>query len=183
MHNPWKKESTRKIYDNPWISLYEDQVINPSGGAGIYGRVLFKNYAIGIIPVDDEGNTYLVGQYRYPLDEYSWEIPMGGGPLTDDKLFSAKRELAEETGLKAKKWEEIMRIHTSNAVTNETGFIYLATGLTKGESTPEDTEELRVWKLPLQEAIDMALNNKITDSISVAGLLKVGMMTSQMGDG
>jgi len=174
--NPWQKLERKEIYDNPWITVYEDDVITPAGTKGIYGTVSFKNLAIGIIPIDEEGNTWLVGQYRYPLDAYSWEIPMGGGPLAIDPLLSAKRELKEETGLSAKVWEKFMCIHTSNSVCSEEGYVYIAKELTEGEMMPEDVEELKVWKLPLNEAIQMAYDGKITDSLSLAGLLKLGML-------
>lgn len=172
----WKTLSTREVYDNPWIAIHEDEVINPGGGKGIYGKVLFKNKAIGIIPIDHEGNTWLVGQYRYTLKEYSWEIPMGGGPLGISPLESAKRELKEETGLTAEKWENIMRIHTSNSVTDEEGFIFLAGELTQGETAFEQSEELSIKKLPLSEAIAMVMEGQITDSLSIAGLLKVARL-------
>ncbi|QIL75687.1 NUDIX domain-containing protein [Hymenobacter sp. HDW8] len=171
-HNPWQVISTALQYQNPWITVREDQVINPGGGRGIYGVVSMKNKAIGIIPVDAEGNTWLVGQYRYTLNEYSWEIPMGGGPVELDVLESAQRELREETGLLAKRWTTISRIHTSNSVTDEEGFIFLAEDLEQGEVEPEETEDLRLWKLPLAEAIQMVMDDRITDAISVAGLLK-----------
>lgn len=170
--NPWKTVSSRPIYDNPWISVREDQVINPKGGNGIYGVVTFKNIAIGIIPIDDEGYTYLVGQYRYTLNEYSWEIPEGGGPIGIDPLDSAKRELKEETGFTADKWTNICTIHTSNSVTSEVGYLYLAQGLKDGESEPEDTEELQVKRVHLRDAVEMVMNNEITDSLSIAGILK-----------
>ncbi len=170
--NPWKTVSSRPIYDNPWISVREDQVINPKGGNGIYGVVTFKNIAIGIIPVDDEGYTYLVGQYRYTLNEYSWEIPEGGGPIGIDPLDSAKRELKEETGFTADQWTNICTIHTSNSVTSEVGYLYLAQGLKDGESEPEDTEELQVKRVHLKDAVEMVMNNEITDSLSIAGILK-----------
>ena len=170
--NPWKKLLTKKVYSNPWIDVIEDRVINPSGGEGIYGKVIFKNFALGIIPIDDDGNTWLVGQYRYLLDEYSWEIPMGGGLKNLDIIESAKRELKEETGLQAEEWHEIMKIHTSNSVTNEVGFIFLAKGLTEGDTEFEDTEDLTIRKLPFKEAMEMVMNGEITDSISIAGLLK-----------
>lgn len=171
-HNPWRVLTSTVKYQNPWISVREDQVLNPSGGAGIYGVVTMKNKAIGIVPVDDAGNTWLVGQYRYPLNEYSWEIPMGGGPVELDVLESARRELREETGLLAGRWTRIARLHTSNSVTDEEGFVFLAEDLTPGETEPEETEALRLWKLPLAEAVQMALDDRITDGISVAGLLK-----------
>ncbi len=173
MENNWKTLSTEHKYDNPWISVDEDQVINPSGNPGIYGRVHFKNKAIAIVPLDEELNTWLVGQYRYTLDEYSWEIPMGGGPLENDILESAKRELKEETGLSAGQWENIMRIHTSNSVTDEQGVVFVARELTQGETEFEDTEDLVIRKVPLAVAVDMVMNQEITDAISIAGLLKV----------
>ena len=174
--NPWKTLSTHPLYDNPWISVREDQVINPKGGKGIYGVVHFKNKAIGIIPVDEEGYTWLVGQYRYALEEYCWEIPMGGGPLAIDILESAKRELQEETGFTAAQWTLIARIHTSNSVTDEEGFVFLAEGLTPGETSPEETEDLAIRKVHLREAVEMVMDNRITDSISVGGILKAARL-------
>lgn len=173
MENPWKTKSKTTIYQNPWIKLEEHQVVIPSGKDGIYGKVIFKNKALAIVPVDEDLNTWLVGQFRYTLDEYSWEIPMGGGLLELDILDSAKRELKEETGLSAKKWTKIMRLHTSNSVTDEEGFVFLAEELTPGETEFEETEQLQVIKLPLKEAIQKVMDGEITDAISVAGLLKV----------
>ena len=174
--NPWTTKERAKIYDNPWVTVYKDQVINPSGNDGIYGWVHFKNKAIGIIPLDEAGNTWLVGQYRYTLDEYSWEIPMGGGASEEEPLVSAQRELKEETGLSANQWTPIMRIHTSNSVTDEEGFIFVAQELTQGETEFEETEQLIVKKLPLSEAVAMVMDGKITDAISVAGILKVAKL-------
>lgn len=177
--NPWTKLSEKEYYDNAWINVSEHQVINPSGRPSIYGKVHFKNKAIAIVPIDDLGNTWLVGQYRYTLNEYSWEIPMGGGPEDEDILESAKRELKEETGLFANEWQNIMRIHTSNSVTDEEGFIFLAKGLEQGETEFEETEKLEIKKLPLSEAIQMVIDGKITDSLSIAGLLKVHLMINE----
>jgi len=171
--NPWKLLDTGLKYDNPWIRVEEDKVINPSGGNGIYGRVHFKNVAVGIIPIDENQNTWLVGQYRYPLGEYSWEIPEGGCPLGESELESAKRELKEETGLSAKSWTELLRIHTSNSVSDERGVVFVAKDLTIGETQFEDTEDIKIKKLPLEEAFQMVLQGKITDSISMAALLKI----------
>ncbi len=174
--NPWQFVSSEQQYDNPWITVEEHQVINPAGNPGIYGKVHFKNKAIGIIPIDEEGNTWLVGQYRYTLDEYSWEIPMGGGPLDEDILSSAKKELKEETGLVASKWTQLLRIHTSNSATDEEGFIFIAEDLTQKDTAFEETEQLLIRKLKLEEAIEMAMNGEITDSLSLAGLLKVARL-------
>ena len=171
--NPWRTLSEKRVYDNPWISLTEYQIINPGGGAGIYGKVHFKNLAIGIIVLDKNFDTWLVGQYRFPLDQYSWEIPEGGGPLHEDPLSSAQRELLEETGITAKTWTEIQRLHLSNSVSDELAIIYLARDLSFGDPNPEETEQLIIRKLPFSEAFNMVMRGEITDSLSVAAILKV----------
>jgi len=174
MNNPWSTLSSREVYDNKWIQVVEHQVINPAGGKGIYGKVHFKNKAIGIIALDENNNTWLVGQWRYPLNEWSWEIPEGGGPNDDEVLLSAKRELKEETGLTANRWTMIQRAHLSNSVSDEEGFLFLAEDLTQGESELEETEaDMKVWKLPFADALAMVLDGKITDSLSVMAILKV----------
>lgn len=170
--NTWQKLSTRNIYENPWIKVEEDQIINPAGKAGIYGKVLFKNKAIGILAIDNEGFIYLVGQFRYPLNEYSWEIPEGGCPIGEENpIEAAKRELKEETGLIAEKWSLLNRIHTSNSVTDEEGFIFLAENLSQHSAEPEETEDLKVKKVLLSDAVQMVLKSEITDSISMAAIL------------
>ena len=174
--NPWITHSSKEIYSNPWIKLTEHDVTNPGGGKSIYGKVHYKNWALAIIPLDENQNTWLVGQYRYTLEEYSWEVPMGGGPLEIPKLDSAKRELKEETGLSAKKWTEICKIHTSNSVTDEVGYAYLAEELTLGETEFEETEDLVVKKLPFKEAILMCDEGKITDSLSLAAIYRLARM-------
>jgi len=176
--NPWKVTGKKDIYDNPWISLTEYQVLNPSGNPGIYGKVHFKNVAIGVVPLDDEMNTYLVGQYRFATDSYSWELPEGGGPLSIDPLEGAKRELLEETGLKADHWEELLRMHLSNSVSDELSVVYLARGLHQHEAEPEETEQLIVRKLPFSEVYDMVCRGEIMDSITVAAVLKVKLLVS-----
>ncbi|RYY34895.1 MAG: NUDIX hydrolase [Sphingobacteriaceae bacterium] len=177
-HNPWQTLSSAEKYDNPWINVTQYEVLNPSGNPGIYGKVHFKNLAIGVIPLDAEMNTYLVGQYRFPLNAYSWEIPEGGGPLDIEPLESAKRELLEETGLKAAEWTEVQRMHLSNSVSDELAIIYLARNLEQFEPEPEDTEQLVTKKLPFEQAYQMVLNGEITDSMSVAGILRVKILLS-----
>ena len=174
--NPWIPQSSRQIFENPWLSLHEDEVINPGGGISHYGKINFKNLAIGIIPLDEDNNTWLVGQYRYVPDCYSWEIPMGGGPLTIDPLESARRELKEETGLIADHWQELMKLHTSNSVTDERGLVYIARGLTQGETEFEEAEDLLIQKVSLDEAIERVMSGEITDAISVAGILKLRLV-------
>ncbi|NHA08094.1 NUDIX hydrolase [Mucilaginibacter sp. HC2] len=174
--NPWKITSAKNVYDNPWINVTEYRVINPSGNPGIYGKVHFKNIAIGVLPLDDELNTYLVGQFRFPLNQYSWEMPEGGGPEGTDALESAKRELLEETGLKAAQWTEIQRMHLSNSVSDELSIIYLARDLSQFEAEPEDTEQLTIHKIPFAEMYQMVCNGQITDSMTVAAVLKVQLL-------
>ncbi|MFM6976834.1 MAG: NUDIX domain-containing protein [Sphingobacteriaceae bacterium] len=177
--NPWKILSEKEIYDNPWINLKEFQVINPSGGQGIYGQVHFKNLAIGIIVLDEEQNTWLVGQYRFPLKQYSWEIPEGGCPEGTEPLASAQRELQEETGISAASWTEIQRMHLSNSVSDELAIIYLARQLSFGTAQPEETEQLQLRKLPFSEACEMVLNGQITDAISVAAILRMKILLAE----
>jgi len=174
--NPWQTLRSRVAYENPWLSIRHEDVVTPAGTPGIYGVVSFKNKAVGVIPIDAQGNTYLVGQYRYALNEYSWEIPEGGCPLGTDPLATARRELKEETGLEAQTWTQIARIHTSNSATDEEGFLFIAEDLTEGEHEPEETEQLRLWKLPLAEAVEMATTSRITDALSVSGLLLVARL-------
>lgn len=176
--NPWQINAEKPVYDNPWINVTEYQITNPSDKPGIYGKVHFKNLAIGVIALDDDMNTYLVGQYRFPLNQYSWEIPEGGGPLDTDPLDSARRELLEETGLKATEWTELQRLHLSNSVSDELGILYLARGLQQFEAEPEETEQLIVRKIPFKQAYEMVCNGEITDSLSVAGILRVQLMLS-----
>lgn len=174
--NPWQVLEEKKIYENPWIKLTEFDVINPSGGKGIYGKVHFKSIAVGALALDEELNTYLVGQYRFPLDRYSWEIPEGGGAFGVDPVESAKRELLEETGLVATEWSQIIEMHLSNSVSDEYAVIYLARGLQQETASPEETEQLEVKKLPFEEVYQMVERGEITDSMSVAAILKVKLM-------
>lgn len=169
----WKKLDSRLVFDNPWMSVYEDRVINPGGGRNDYGHVHFKNAAVAIVPLDPEGFTWLVGQDRYTLGQYSWEVPMGGSPLDADRTAAAHRELAEETGLRAARMTELLSVHMSNSITDEAGYVFLAEDLTEGESDPEETEKLAVRRLPFAEAVAMATDGRITDALSCLALLCV----------
>lgn len=175
-HNPWTTIDISEVYDNPWITVTHETVITPGKSDGFYGKVHFKNLAIGIIPLDDDYNTWIVGQYRYPLNEFSWEIPEGGSLIGKNTLDTAKKELLEETGIKAKKWTEILHLSTSNSVTDEKGICYLAQNLSFGLSSPEDTEELYVRKLPFNDLVQMVMDGKIEDSISIAAILKLKLL-------
>lgn len=176
MNNPWTILSSERKYDNKWIRVTEHQVLNPAGGPGIYGVVHFKNLAIGVVAMDDAHNIYLVGQYRFPLEQFSWEIPEGGGPHAEEPLVAAKRELLEETGLVAGNWEIIVHMHLSNSVSDEAGIVYLARELEQREAEPEETEELIVKKIPFEEAYQMVKKHEITDSLSIAAIMKIKLM-------
>ena len=172
----WVTRSREQVYDNPWIRVNHEQVTTPSGTEGIYGVVHFKSLAVGVVPIDDEGYTWLVRQSRYTLNEFTWEIPEGGAPLDEAPLAAAQRELREETGLSATRWTELMQLHTSNSVTDERSVIFVAEGLTPGEQALEATEDIEVMRLPLTAAVQMALDGEITDAMSVAALLRVQLL-------
>lgn len=177
--NPWKTLNTEIKFETPWIKVSQHDVINPAGNPGIYGVVTFKNLAIGVLPLDKEGNTWLVGQWRYPLNKYSWEIPEGGGPLSETPLASAKRELKEETGIVAGKYTEIATMHTSNSATTEYAILFVAQELTFHESEPEESEDLQIKKLPFEEAYNMVITGEITDSLSMIAILKTKILLSE----
>jgi 8-oxo-dGTP pyrophosphatase MutT (NUDIX family) len=174
--SPWTTLSTREGYSNPWIRVREDQVINPGGGQGIYGVVEYKNRAVGVIPVDENGYIWLVGQWRYCHDRYEWEIPEGGCPPGEEPADCARRELQEETGITARTIEPLLLgVQLSNSTTNEVCDIFVARDLSFGDATPEETEQLQVKRLPLTEAIQMALDGRIRDSVSVLALLRLAL--------
>jgi 8-oxo-dGTP pyrophosphatase MutT (NUDIX family) len=178
---PWRRLSRRSVYANPWLEVFHDEVLRPDGSPGIYGVVHLRNVAVGIVPLDAAGRVLLVGQYRYPLDEYSWEIPEGGVDAAEGLLVGAQRELREETGYEAAEWRELFRFSMSNSVTDEVGAIFLATGLTPGEATPEPSEDITQRWVALDEAITMIERGEITDVMSVAGLLRVALERSTVG--
>ena len=174
--NPWTILCTKPIYENPWIRVVEHDVLNPKGKPGIYGVVHLQHIATGVIPIDADGCTTLVGQYRFPLKQYSWEIPEGGGKFGVPPLESAQRELAEETGLLAREWRPLLTAHLSNSITDEVAHTFLAWDLEQGMAEPEDTEELQLRRVPFREAYDMAMRGDITDMIAVASLLKARLL-------
>ncbi len=173
MENPWRKQSEKITYDSPWIKVHHEEVITPANTQGIYGWVEFKHIAVGCIPIDADGNTVLVGQYRYPNKEYSWEIPEGGAKKSEEPLEGMKRELQEETGIIADQYTLIQELRLSNSATDEIAYLYIATDLSDVATSPDDTEELQLKKVSVHEAIKMVLNGVITDAMSVAALLKL----------
>lgn len=177
--NPWITHSGEVKYENPWIRVNEFKVTNPSGNPGIYGVVHFKNRAMAIVPLDDDLNTWIVGQYRYTLNTYEWEVPEGGCPEGEDLLPGAQRELQEETGLVAAKWDLVLETQLSNSVSDELGYTFVARQLEYVGESPEETEQLHVRKLPFEEVVNMVMRGEIKDGLSVASIFKVKMMLDQ----
>jgi 8-oxo-dGTP pyrophosphatase MutT (NUDIX family) len=178
---PWVRGPGREIYDNPWIRVTEFAATAPTGAPAQYGLVSFKNHAIAILPLFEDGTTILVGQHRLPLGDYTWEIPEGGGPVGADPLESAKRELAEETGLQAAEWREVLRAQLSNSVTDEQAFGYIATGLSAAPDLhhADDTEALERLRVPFREAFDAAMAGHLPDVLTLAMLLKAYHMARE----
>lgn len=173
---PWTTLSERPAYETPWIAVTHHEVIDPGGKQGVYGVIHFKNLAVGVLPLDEEMNTWIVGQYRYPMEAYSWEIPEGGGDRDIDPLDSAKRELREETGIVAERWTRILEMDLSNSASDEQAILFVAQGLTHHAPQPDHDEELEQRKLPFAELYDMVVRGEVRDSLTVAAVLKVKLM-------
>ncbi len=171
---PWKRGADRTVFESAWIQVTDQVAIAPTGRPAKYGMVGFKNLAIAILPIHEDGSITLVGQYRFPLGDYSWELPEGGSPVDEHPLDGARRELAEETGLAAAEWREVMRTQLSNSVTDERMIGYLATGLSEaqGGHAPDETEAIALARVPFREALEAAMTGRIQDMLTVAMLLK-----------
>ena len=170
--NPWTVKSNKLIYENPWIQINHHEVLDPSGKEGVYGKVHFKNIAVAILPIDEEGNTWIVGQYRYPLDRFSWEVPEGGCPVGSDPLDSAKRELQEETGILASDWKLIGEADVSNSVTDEVAMLYVAKDLSFTDQALESTEDIELLKIPFEQLYQKVVHGEIRDSLTIMTVLK-----------
>jgi 8-oxo-dGTP pyrophosphatase MutT (NUDIX family) len=176
---PWRRRRREIAYDNPWITVWHDDVTRPDGSPGIYGVVHFANLAVGVVAIDDRDRVLLVGQHRYALDAYSWEIPEGGVPYDEDPLVGARRELSEETGFEAAAWEELLTFELSNSVSDERGVVFVARDLTPGDARPDATEDLTIRWVLFEEAVAMVERGEITDALSQLGLLKIALDRSR----
>jgi len=173
--NPWSRLSRTLAYENAWIQVFHDEVIRPDGEPGVYGVVHPRTHAVGVVAIDDGDRVLLVGQYRYTLDRYSWEIPEGGVPIGDDLLAGAQRELAEETGYRAESWRELLRFSLSNSTTDETGALYLAADLIEGKAHPDETEDLAVRWVAFAEALAQVRSGELFDSMTQMGIMRVAL--------
>jgi ADP-ribose pyrophosphatase len=176
---PWKTLSIEERYATPWISVSHHEVIDPSGTDGIYGVIHFKNIAVGVVPLDEEGNTWIIGQYRYPIRAYSWEIPEGGGRRDQPPLESARRELREEAGIVAERWTPLLEMDLSNSASDEHAVIYVAQDLTFHEPEPDHNEDLALRKVPFNELYRMVMQGEVRDSLTVAAVLKVKLLLNE----
>lgn len=179
---PWLRRSRRVAYENPWITVWHDDVTRPDGSPGIYGVVHFTNLAAGVVVLDDDDRVLLVGQHRYTLDAYSWELPEGGVPPGESALDGARRELREETGVEADDWRELARFDLSNSVSDETGVVFAARATSHGAAAPEPSEELAVRWVAFSEALAMTMDGRITDAITIIGLQRVALERATTGE-
>ncbi len=172
---PWLRRERRIAYENDWVTVWHDEVTRPDGAPGIYGVVHFANLAAGVIVIDDADRVLLVGQHRYALDAYSWEIPEGGVPEGESALDGARRELREETGVEARTWRELARVHLSNSVSDELAVLFLATELTHGTADPDGTEDLETRWLPFDDVLAMTLGGTISDAMTVIAVERLAL--------
>jgi len=176
---PWTRRSRRTAYENPWITIWHDDVTRPDGAPGVYGVVHFAHLAAGVVVLDDTDRVLLVGQHRYALDAWSWEIPEGGVPAGETALEGARRELFEETGVAAGAWQELARLHLSNSVSDELAILFLATGVTHGVAQPEGTEALEILWLPFEEVLAMTLDGRISDAMTVVAVERLALLRAR----
>lgn len=168
---PWKRLNRQTVYQNPWITVYEDQVQLPTGHTTPYGVVTPTTNFVGIVPLLEPDTVVLVRQYRYVLGETTWEIPSGGMEKGEKPEDAAQRELREEVGYRANRFHLLSIMHSNKSIMEDRGYIFLAKGLTPSKAVPDETEEFEVISMPFEKALDMVKNYEITDCVSIIGLL------------
>jgi 8-oxo-dGTP pyrophosphatase MutT (NUDIX family) len=166
-NGPWRVHGARLVYENPWLRIIDHKITHPDGSPGQYGVVRYKNKSVGVLPIDDEGRVRLIGQHRFPFDHYSWELPEGGCPPTEEPLQAARRELEEEADLKAASWLPLVEAELSNSISDEVAICYLAFDLSEGKADPEPSEVLKLRTVTFRELLDEVLSGQIRDSLTV----------------
>ena len=174
--DPWTVKSVTRPFENEWLVIDRYAVIHPGGAEGFYSVVRPRRIAVGVLPIEPDGMVHLVGQWRFPLGRYSWEMPEGGAEPGEPALDCARRELEEETGLTAGSFVEVLRLDLSNSLTDEQGVIYLATDLAFGRPQPEAVEVLRHRRAHFQEVLARVADGRIRDSLTVAAVLRAHHM-------
>lgn len=171
MVGPYTVLDTKEIYKNPWLTLREDKVIRPGGSEGIFG-IIEMVPGSSVLPLDNDGNVYLVSEYKYGIEKDSLETISGALNENELPIDAAKRELKEELGLVASKWRELGYVDPFTTTVQSQNHLFLAEGITQGDSNPDEGEELKLVKVKFDEAVKMVLNGKITHSASCVLILK-----------
>ncbi len=174
--NPWTLKRKTQPFENAWFRIDAHEVVRPDGADGTYDVIRIRRLAVGVLPIDADGAVHLVGQWRFPLERYSWEMPEGGAEPGEDALECAKRELEEETGLSARTYQRILEMDLSNSLTDETAVIFIATDLTPGVASPEGTEVLERRTASFAEVLSRVVDGRIRDSLTVAAVLRAHHM-------
>lgn len=169
---PWQDHGSRTVYDNPWLALTEHEATAPTGLAATYGVLRPKNVAVGVLPLHSDGTVTLVGQSRFALMNYSWEMPEGGAPFDEAPLDGAKRELAEEAGLSARIWREVLRMELSNSMTDERAIAWLAWDLVEVPVDPDPTEVIATVRVPFMTLMAEIDRGAVRDAFTVATALR-----------
>jgi 8-oxo-dGTP pyrophosphatase MutT (NUDIX family) len=174
--DPWTTKSVSQPFQNDWFKIDSYAVIHPGGADGVYSVIRPRRLAVGVLPIEADGRVHLVGQWRFALGRYSWEMPEGGADPGEPALMCAVRELAEETGLRAGELHVILEMDLSNSLSDERAIMFLATDLTPGEANPEPTEVLKRRTAHFTELLDRVVGGHIRDSMTVAAVLRAHHM-------
>lgn len=174
--NPWIVKGVTHAFENDWFRIDEHDVIRPDGEKGYYGVIRIRRLAVGVLPIDADGRVHLVGQWRFPLARYSWEMPEGGAEPGEDARACAERELAEETGLRAAGWMQVLEMDLSNSLTDERAVMFIATGLRAGEAAPDETEVLKTRSAHFLDVLARVADGRIRDAMTVATVLRAHHM-------
>jgi ADP-ribose pyrophosphatase len=174
--DPWIVKSMTRAFENDWFCVDAHDVLRPDGKSGHYGVIRIRRLAVGVLPIEADGRVHLVGQWRFPLGRYSWEMPEGGAQPGEDAQLCAERELSEETGLSAGSLVKVLEMDLSNSLTDERAVIFLATDLRHGQAQPEATEVLRRRHAHFMDIVARVADGRIRDALTVAAVLRAHHM-------